>query len=57
MASSEQRRKQLARAKFERQQERRRRRRRRARIRNLGIAAGVCVLIAATAAYFIASGG
>ncbi|EST39578.1 hypothetical protein N566_01190 [Streptomycetaceae bacterium MP113-05] len=56
MVSSEQRRKQLAREKYLRQQERRVETRRRDRVRNVVIAAGVAVVLAAGAAY-AASGG
>lgn len=56
MVSSEQRRKQLAREKFQRQLERRATTRRRARVRNVSIAAGLVVVLAAGAAY-AATGG
>ncbi|AXK32377.1 peptidylprolyl isomerase [Streptomyces armeniacus] len=56
MVSSEQRRKQLAREKFQRQLERRARARRRARIRNAAIAAGVVLAVGAVSAY-AATGG
>ncbi|NGO69206.1 peptidylprolyl isomerase [Streptomyces boncukensis] len=56
MVSSEQRRKQLARAKFERQQQRRVAARRKARVRNGAIALGLVLVLAAGAAY-AATGG
>ncbi|MGW7353773.1 peptidylprolyl isomerase [Streptomyces sp. NPDC054784] len=56
MVSSEQRRKQLAREKFQRQLERRAAARRRARIRNAAIAAGVVLVLGAVSAY-AANGG
>lgn len=56
MVSSEQRRKQLAREKFQRQLERRAAARRRARVRNVSIAAGLALVLAAGAAY-AATGG
>lgn len=56
MVSSEQRRKQLARDKYLRQQQRRVEARRKTRIRNSLIAAGVALVLAASAAY-AASGG
>lgn len=56
MVSSEQRRKQLAREKFQRQLERRAAARRRARVRNSAIAVGVVLVLAAGGAY-AASGG
>ncbi|OEU88809.1 peptidylprolyl isomerase [Streptomyces abyssalis] len=51
MVSSEQRRKQLAREKYQRQQERRAARRRRARLRNTAIALGAALVLGAGAAY------
>ncbi|MBO8194900.1 peptidylprolyl isomerase [Streptomyces oryzae] len=56
MVSSEQRRKQLARQKYERQLKRREAARRRARIRNISIALGLVIVLAAGGAY-AASGG
>ena len=56
MTNSEQRRKQLARQKFERQRQRRATARRRARIRNTGIACGAALVLAAGAAYAYSGG-
>jgi peptidyl-prolyl cis-trans isomerase B (cyclophilin B) len=56
VVSSEQRRKQLAREKFERQRKRREAARRKARIRNAGIALGVVLVLVAGGAY-AATGG
>ncbi|MFG3256432.1 peptidylprolyl isomerase [Streptomyces sp. NPDC048172] len=56
MVSSEQRRKQLAREKYERQQRRRAAARRRARVRNGAIALGLALVLAAGAAYAAAGG-
>lgn len=56
MANSEQRRKQLARQKYERQRQRREAARRRARIRNTGIACGAALVLAAGGAYAYSGG-
>jgi peptidyl-prolyl cis-trans isomerase B (cyclophilin B) len=56
VATKDQRRRQLAREKFERQQERRARRRRTSRLRNVVIAAGLAVVLAAGAAAYAVGG-